>query len=91
MLLNIREANKFKQDIRRIGRQGHDLSLLETTIKTPVAEKPLAQKYKDHKLIGDWKGYRECHIKPDWLLIYRVADKELELLRTGSHAEIFYM
>lgn len=91
MPLTIREANKFKQDVRRIGRQGHDLSLLQTTIKTLAAEKSLDPKYKDHKLIGDWKGYRECRIKPDWLLIYRVANNELELLRTGSHAELFNM
>lgn len=91
MPLFIRQAKTFKRDVRRLGKQGHNLSLLQTIIKTLAAEKPLGSLYKDHKLIGDWKGYRECHIKPDWLLIYRVADKELELLRTGSHAELFNM
>jgi len=49
----------------------------------------LEEKYRDHPLTGNWRGYRDCHIQPDWLLIYRIADVELQLIRTGSHAELF--
>lgn len=52
-------------------------------------DKPLPQQYKDHELIGNWKGFRECHIKPDLLLIYRKNDDLLQLVRLGSHSELF--
>ena len=91
MPLNIRQANRFKRDIKRLGKQGRDLSEIQTVIKTLVAEKLLGSKYKDHKLTGGWKAHRECHIKPDWLLIYRIDQDVLELVRTGSYAELFNM
>jgi len=89
--LTIRQANRFKRDIKRLGKQGRDLSEIQTVIKTLAVENPLDSKYKDHKLTGGWKGYRECHVKPDWLLIYKIDKDELELVRTGSHAELFDM
>ncbi len=52
-------------------------------------EQPLDSKYKDHKLVGNWKGLRECHVEPDWLLIYRINRDNLELVQTGSHPELF--
>ena len=54
-------------------------------------EQPLPEKYKDHALTGDWKGFRECHIQPDWLLIYEINNNELilYLTRTGSHSDLF--
>jgi mRNA interferase YafQ len=54
-----------------------------------VEEKPLQARYKDHPLSGTWKAYRDCHIEPDWLLIYKVESSGLYLARTGSHADIF--
>ena len=72
-----------------MGRQGADLSRLETVVKILVAQEQLEEKYQDHSLRGSWQGYRDCHIQPDWLLIYRVATDELQLVRTGSHAELF--
>jgi mRNA interferase YafQ len=54
-----------------------------------VDEKALDSRYKDHRLIGNWANHRECHIEPDWLLIYRIFDNKLYLERTGSHAELF--
>ena len=54
-----------------------------------VLQNTLPKKYKDHSLIGNWRGHRECHIKPDWLLIYRIQEQELNLERTGSHSELF--
>jgi len=89
VLLRIRQSTKFRRDIKRLSRQGADLSKLEIVIKALVAKEPLEEKYRDHPLTGNWGGYRDCHLQPDWLLIYRVADDELQLARTGSHAELF--
>jgi mRNA interferase YafQ len=52
-------------------------------------EQPLDSKHKDYKLVGNWKGLRECHVEPDWLLIYRINRDNLELVQTGSHPELF--
>jgi mRNA interferase YafQ len=89
MPLAVRQASRFRRDIKRMIRQGVDLALLETIIETLVAQAVLHERHRDHALIGNWKGYRECHIEPNWLLIYRIADDELELVRTGSHSELF--
>jgi mRNA interferase YafQ len=89
MPLVIRRSTRFRRDIKRLLRQGVDLSKLEKIITTLVAQEPLDEQYRDHALVGNWKGFRECHIQPDWLLIYRIDGKELLLARTGSHAELF--
>lgn len=89
MALQIRQSTQFRRDIKRLGRQSADLSLLEAVIITLVAEEALDEKYRDHLLTGNWRGHRECHIRPDWLLIYRLTDDELQLVRTGSHSELF--
>lgn len=89
MTLKIRQATRFRRDVKRLRRQHADLPKLQTIIRTLADEKSLNERYRDHQLVGDWRGFRECHIQPDWLLIYRVADKELQLARTGSHAELF--
>lgn len=89
MTLQIRQSTQFRRDIRRLGRQGADVSLLETVIKTLAAEETLDEKYRDHLLTGNWQGYRDCHIRLNWLLIYRIIEGELQLVRTGSHSELF--
>ena len=89
MPLVIRQSTQFRRDVKRLLRQGVNLSRLETIVTTLVAQEPLDVRFRDHALIGDWKGFRECHIQPDWLLIYRIEDNELELARTGSHAQLF--
>jgi len=68
-----------------------DMSKLREVIVTLVNEEQLDKKYRNHPLVNNWKGCLECHIGPDWLLIYRVnkEKKELELVRTGSHSELF--
>ena len=67
------------------------MGLLEQAVDILAERKPLPPENKDHPLSGDWAGYRKCHIQPDWLLIYRVREKELELLlmRTGTHSDLF--
>ncbi len=88
-MLRIRQSTQFRRDIKRLNRQGADLSKVEMVVKVLVAQEPLAERYRDHPLTGNWVGYRDCHIQPDWLLIYRVVDDELQLARTGGHAEVF--
>ena len=92
MMLDIRRTTQFKKDLKKIIKQRKDLSLLEDIIQLLQRLEPLKQKHNDHFLVGNWNGYRECHINPDWLLIYKV-DEELQLLRlmrTGSHSELFH-
>jgi mRNA interferase YafQ len=66
-----------------------DLGKLREAIGLLLTGAELPASYKDHPLKGDWKGYRDAHIEPDWLLIYRVAGNELQLARTGTHADLF--
>lgn len=82
-------SSQFKKDFKKIQSQGKNISQLEIIIGTLLKEQSLDPKYRDHKLVGKWKNYRDCHIEPDWLLIYRLTDDALYLERTGSHSEIF--
>jgi mRNA interferase YafQ len=84
----IRSA-QFKRDVRLAEKRGKDLAKLRELILLLVEEKPLPPHYKDHPLTGDWKHYRDSHIEPDWLLLYKVDRKDLYLVRTGTHADLF--
>lgn len=90
-MLTIRYSARFRKDYKAIKKRGYDTRLLEEVLDILCAEKPLPSKYRDHALYGDYIGHRECHITPDWLLIYKVKDKELilELTRTGTHSDLF--
>jgi mRNA interferase YafQ len=93
-MLTIERSSSFKRDYRRVKaspRHAKDLDeLLAELLALLAAEKALPDKCRDHPLIGDWAGYRECHIKPDLLLIYRTVDTEtLRLARVGSHSALF--
>ncbi len=90
-MLTIKYETTFKKDFKRIVRRGYDIRLLEKTIEILANGDPLPQKYKDHPLTGDYAGFRECHITPDWLLIYRISNNELilYLTRTGTHSDLF--
>lgn len=90
-MLKIEYTNKFKKDYKRILARHLNESLLDDVLSLLIEEKPLPAKYRDHDLVGEYIGCRECHIQPDWLLIYR-KDKELLTLiltRTGSHSDLF--
>jgi mRNA interferase YafQ len=91
MSLSIRVVTRFERDVKRMARRHKDLTKLETVIATLVAEEPLPSRYRDHALTGDLHGWRDIHVEPDWLLIYRINRSILELilLRTGTHADIF--
>jgi mRNA interferase YafQ len=82
-------TGQFKKDFKRIQKQRKNLALLQEVIAQVVEEQPLEEKFKDHPLVGNYVGTRECHLAPDWLLIYRVEGENLYLVRTGSHAELF--
>ena len=82
-------SNSFKRDIKRVKLQGKNFELLDDVVKMLLEEKQLLTKYCNHKLTGNYGGYWELHIKPDWLLIYKVVDDRLYLVRTGSHSELF--
>lgn len=90
-MLTIRYQTTFKKDYKRIKKRGYDICLLEEVIGMLSNGETLPAKYKDHDLIGNYRGCRECHITPDWLLVYEIAEKELVLylMRTGTHSDIF--
>lgn len=91
-MLTIKYQAAFKRDYKRIvKRGGYDTRLLEQVIELLAEQKPLPEKFRDHDLTGNYKGCRECHIQPDWLLVYEVNNDELilYLIRTGSHSDLF--
>lgn len=90
-MLKIVSSNRFRKDLKTAEKRGYDFSLLRQVVNTLAAQEPLPPQNRDHALTGDYSGYRECHIAPDWLLIYQVNDDALELLlmRTGTHSDLF--
>lgn len=81
--------NSYKRDLKRITKRGYDLDRLYEIVDLLRASELLSEIYRDHSLKGEWIAFRECHIGPDWLLIYQVTDDEVLLARTGSHADLF--
>ena len=91
MKYSLRPTKKFEKDLKRIKKRGCDISLLTAVIKKLADGEPLPEKNRDHQLTGAYEGCRECHITPDWLLIYEVDGDTLilYLTRTGSHSDLF--
>lgn len=91
MKVEIIMSNKFKKDLKTAAKRNYDLGLLNEVVDTLASGLVLPPKYRDHELTGDFSGFRECHIKPDWLLVYRVVEEKLVLLlfRTGTHSDLF--
>ena len=89
-MLEIIQTPRFKKDYALLVSQGKDMSLLEEVVDLLSKEKLLPKKYRDHPLTGNWKGFRECHVQGDWILIYRIVKNELTLtlFRSGSHSRI---
>ncbi len=84
------QTNLFKRQVKLAKKRGMDIGKLQRIIRQLIGDNSLAEKYRDHKLTGNFGGCRECHIEPDWLLIYRLtADSGLELVETGTHADLF--
>ncbi len=82
-------SGRFKKDVKRAEKRGKDLRKLKIVLSILIEEKPLPATYRDHPLKGDWKGFRDLHLEPDWLLLYRVAGDEIQLARTGTHSDLF--
>ena len=88
-MLKVATTKKFKKDIKKAELQGKKLPLLKQVMTELANEKALPLKYKDHKLTGNFINHRECHIAPDWLLIYKLNKDTIIFERTGSHSELF--
>lgn len=90
-MLTIKYETSFRKDFKRIVKRGYDIRLLEEVIGILASGNLLPEKYKDHSLNGNYKDCRECHITPDWLLIYQINGNELilYLTRTGTHSDLF--
>ena len=90
-MLTIKYQTAFKRDYKRIKKRGYDVTKLAEVVDMLASGQELPAKYKDHPLIGDYEGCRECHIAPDWLLVYEMMEDELllYLTRTGSHSDLF--
>ncbi len=88
MLTPVR-SSRFKRDVKQLEKLGKDLSKLRHVLLVLLDQEPLAASYRDHPLVGEWSGFRDLHIEPDWILLYRVKDGELQLARTGTHADLF--
>ena len=84
-------TRRFRKDVERAERRGKDLSKLREAIELLCAGHALPARYRDHALLGDLKGFRDCHLEPDWLLIYAISadNRSLTLIRTGSHSDLF--
>jgi mRNA interferase YafQ len=88
-MLPIRPTSRFKKDVKKAADQGRDLEKLKYVLETLAIPQPLPTHFKDHKLKGEWRVFRECHLEPDWLLIYTITDFELRPARLGSHSDLF--
>jgi mRNA interferase YafQ len=75
--------------VKRAEKRGKDMTKLRDLILLLAGETPLPVRFKDHPLSGEWKHHRDCHIEPDWLLLYKIDANDLYLVRTGSHADLF--
>lgn len=93
MELTVKYSSRFKKGLKLAYKRGLDISLLENIVNNLKSRTPLDAKHKDHSLSGKFRGYRECHIQPDWLLIYLIEDDilTLTLIDTGTHADLFNM
>ena len=90
-MLDIVPSNQFKKDLKSAKKRGYKIENLREVVNTLAQKKKLEDKYRDHGLTGNYRGFRECHIEPDWLLIYRIDQDVLELFlfRTGTHSDLF--
>ena len=88
-MLTVVPTHRFLKETKLAQRRGKDLQKLEAVIVLLANGSELPQRLRDHALSGDWSHHRECHVEPDWLLIYSVAGEELRLVRTGTHADLF--
>ena len=87
--MTLSQTGQFKRDIKRMKKRGKDPAKIREVIELLAAGIPLPPKNRDHPLSGFWSGHRDCHVEPDWILIYKNLGDEIRLERTGSHADLF--
>lgn len=88
-MLEVRATTRFKKEVKKAARQQKDMHKLGAVVDLLQAEESLPAHHRDHALTGNYAGHRECHLSPDWLLIYKVQGSTLILVRMGSHSELF--
>ena len=88
-MLTIQYTNKMKRDAKRVSKRGRDISKLTAALNLLASGEQMPENYKDHPLKGEMRGYRECHIEPDWLLIYKIYGQYITFIRTGTHSDLF--
>jgi mRNA interferase YafQ len=82
-------SKSFERDLKRLRKRGKDMARLMAVIEALRLGQPLEARHHDHPLSGPWKRFRDCHVDPDWVLIYRLDDEALSLTRTGTHSDLF--
>lgn len=82
-------GTSFNRDLKRVQKRGKQMAKLREAIELLLEGNLLPPQYKDHPLSGDWKHFRDCHIEPDWLLLYKIEGENLHLVRTGTHTDLF--
>ena len=88
-MLNPVYENRFKKEVERARKRGKDMQKISDVLVMLIEERPLPAKYKNHKLKGNYSEYWECHIEPDWLLVYQIIKTDIFFARTGSHSDLF--
>ena len=90
-MLDLVTTTQFRKDLKKLRKRGADIQKLDDVLQMLCVEKQLPERYRDHALVGDYIGFRECHIMPDWLLVYAIDKGKLILTasRTGSHSDLF--
>ena len=86
---NLISGAQFRRDVKLAAKRGKSMAKLREVILLLVAGGPLPPRFNDHPLAGEWRHHRDCHIEPDWLLIYKIEDDDLYLVRTGTHSDLF--
>lgn len=82
-------SSQYEKDAKRLRSRGKDMARVVAIVNELRNREPLVPRHRDHPLVGDWLGYRECHVQADWLLIYRLDEETVYLARTGTHSDLF--
>jgi mRNA interferase YafQ len=82
-------SGQFRRDTKRMQKRGKDMAKLRAVVQLILSGEPLPERLRDHALSGDWSKHRDCHIEPDWLLVYRIVGEEVRFERTGTHSDLF--
>ena len=85
----VSQTTQFSRDVKKMRKRGKNLAKLQGVVKQLALGKPLLDKHRDHALVGHWQPSRDCHVEPDWILIYTADEETLRLERTGTHSDLF--